>query len=84
MRLSPGVAGRPEVLYGYEAMRVVLDAIRAGGPDRERVRRAGTRIRARRSPLGRYVMRATGDIEGGRFALWALRGGRFEFVRMVE
>lgn len=83
-RLTPGGAGRPEALYGYEAMRVVLDAIRAGGPDRERVRRAGKRIRARRSPLGRYVMRATGDIEGGRFALWALRDGRFEFVRMVE
>jgi branched-chain amino acid transport system substrate-binding protein len=82
-RLSAEGAGRPEGLYGYEAMRVVLDAIRAGGPDRERVRRAGTRIRARRSPLGRYVMRATGDIEGARFALWALRDGRFEFVRMV-
>jgi ABC-type branched-subunit amino acid transport system substrate-binding protein len=83
-RLSPRGAGRPDVLYGYEAMRVVLDAIRAGGPDRERVRRAGTRLRARRSPLGRYVLRATGDLEGGRFALWALRDGRFEFVRMVE
>jgi hypothetical protein len=62
----------------------VLDAIRAGGRDRERVRRAGTRIRVRGRPLGRYVLRATGDIEGGRFALWALRDGRFEFVRMVE
>lgn len=77
-------ASRPEALYGYEAMKVVLDAIRAGGPDRERVRRAGTRTRARRSALGRYVLRGTGDIEGGRFGLWALRGGRFEFTRMIE
>jgi branched-chain amino acid transport system substrate-binding protein len=77
-------ASRPEALYGYEAMKVVLDAIRAGGPDRERVRRAGTRIRARRSALGRYVLRATGDIEGGRFALWVLRDGRFELARMIE
>jgi hypothetical protein len=29
-------------------------------------------------------MRASGDIDGGRFALWALRDGRFRFVRMVE
>jgi branched-chain amino acid transport system substrate-binding protein len=77
-------AARSEALYGYEAMRVILDAIRAGGRDRERVRRAGTRIRTRRSALGTYTLRASGDIDGGRFALWALRDGRFRFVRMVE
>jgi branched-chain amino acid transport system substrate-binding protein len=75
---------RPDAVYGYEAMRVVLDAIRAGGPNRELVRRAGMTIRTRRSPLGRYALRGTGDVEGARFALWALRDGRFEFVRMVE
>ena len=63
---------------------MILDAIRAGGRDRERVRRAGTRIRTRRSALGTYTLRASGDIDGGRFALWALRDGRFRFVRMVE
>jgi branched-chain amino acid transport system substrate-binding protein len=75
---------RPEALYGYEAMRVVLDAIRAGGRDRERVRRAGLRIRTRRSPLGSYGLRASGDVDSERFALWALRDGHFDFVRMVE
>jgi ABC-type branched-subunit amino acid transport system substrate-binding protein len=85
-RLSAGGpdGARPEALYGYEAMQVVLHAIRAGGRDRERVRRAGTRVSTRRSPLGRYVLRATGDVEGGRFALWTLRDRRFGFVRMVE
>jgi branched-chain amino acid transport system substrate-binding protein len=77
-------AVRSEALYGYEAMRLILDAIRAGGPDRERVRRAGISLRTRRSVLGSYTLRATGDIDGGRFALWALRDGRFRFVRMVE
>jgi branched-chain amino acid transport system substrate-binding protein len=76
-------AARSEALYGYEAMRVILDAIRAAGPDRERVRRAGMRMRTRRSALGSYMVRATGDVDGERFALWALRGGRFRFVRMV-
>ena len=42
------------------------------------------RIRTRRSPLGRYVLRGTGDVDTGRFALWTLRDGRFEFVRTVE
>ena len=61
-RLDPELA-RPEALLGYEAMSVVLDAIRAGGPDRERVRRAGTRTRTRESPLGGYLLRATGDVD---------------------
>jgi branched-chain amino acid transport system substrate-binding protein len=60
---------RPEALLGYRAMRLVLDAIRAGGRDRDRVRRAGMR---------------GGEVDGGRFALWVLRDGRFDFVRMVE
>jgi branched-chain amino acid transport system substrate-binding protein len=77
-------ADRPEALYGYEAMNLVLDAIRTGGPDRDRVRRAGTRIRARRSALGYYRLRRTGDVDTGRLALWTLRDGRFEFERMVE
>jgi branched-chain amino acid transport system substrate-binding protein len=77
-------AARPEALYGYEAMNVVLDAIRAGGPDRTRVRRAGTHIRTRNSPLGPYLLRGTGDVNTQRFALWTLREGRFEFTHMVE
>ena len=63
---------------------MVLDAIRAGGPDRDRVRRAGTRIRTRNSPLGGYLLRGTGDVNTQRFALWALRDGRFQFERMVD
>jgi len=77
-------AARPEAVYGYEAMRLVLDAIRSGGPDRARVRAAALRIRQRHSPLGTYRVRATGEVEHARFALWALRDGGFEFERMVE
>jgi branched-chain amino acid transport system substrate-binding protein len=76
-------AARPEALYGYEAMRLVLDSIRTGGPDRARVRRAALRIGVRRSPLGDYLMRGTGDVDNERFAIWTLREGRFEFDRMV-
>jgi branched-chain amino acid transport system substrate-binding protein len=82
-RQGPKVA-RPEALYGYEAMRLVLDAIRAGGADRARVSRAALRIRERQSPLGPYRVRATGEVEDARFALYALRDGGFEFERMLE
>jgi branched-chain amino acid transport system substrate-binding protein len=78
-----GVA-RPEAVYGYEAMRLVLDAIRAGGADRARVTHEALRIRWRDSPLGPYRVRATGEVESVRFVLHVLRDGRFEFERMVE
>jgi branched-chain amino acid transport system substrate-binding protein len=76
---------RPEALYGYEAMRLVLDAIRAAGPDRARVIEEAIRIRERRhTPLGVYRVRATGEVETSSFALYALRDGRFAFERMLE
>jgi branched-chain amino acid transport system substrate-binding protein len=75
---------RPEAVYGYEAMRLVLDAIRAAGADRAGVIREALRIRERSSPLGSYRVRATGEVETARFALHALREGHFEFVRMLE
>jgi branched-chain amino acid transport system substrate-binding protein len=74
-RAEGRAAARPEALYGYESMRVVLDALRAGGADRARVRRAALGARARSGSLG--------DVDSGRFSLWALREGRFVFVRMV-
>jgi branched-chain amino acid transport system substrate-binding protein len=85
LRDSGGAAvARPEALYGYEAMRLVLDAIGTAGADRARVIREGLRIRERRSPLGPYRVRATGEVETTRFALHALRDGRFQFERMLD
>ena len=77
-----GVA-RPEAVYGYEAMRLVLDAVAEGGRDRERVIDAAMRIRERTSPLGVLRIRATGDVEESRFALYALSDGSFRFMRVV-
>jgi branched-chain amino acid transport system substrate-binding protein len=74
---------RPEAVYGYEAMRLVLDAIAQAGPDRSRVIAAALAVRKRSSPLGPYGVRATGDVDDERFALYSLRNGRFEFVRIV-
>jgi branched-chain amino acid transport system substrate-binding protein len=75
---------RPEAVYGYEAMRLVLNAIAAAGPDRGRVIASALAIRRRGSPLGVYEVRATGDVDEERFAIYTLRDGRFEFDRVVR
>jgi hypothetical protein len=64
-------------------MRLVLDAIADAGPDRRRVIAAALAIRSRRSPLDTYGVRATGDVDEERFALYSLQNGRFEFERIV-
>jgi branched-chain amino acid transport system substrate-binding protein len=78
----------PEALWGYESVRVVLDAIRAaqgdGGPaDRADVIRAALQPRVRRSPIGTYQVRRNGAIEGLPMALYRLKGDRFEFVHTL-
>jgi branched-chain amino acid transport system substrate-binding protein len=78
----------PEALWGYEAVRVVLDAIRTaqrnGRPaNRAEVVRAALAPRVRRSPIGTYQVRRNGAVEGLPMALYRLHGDRFEFVRAV-
>ena len=71
-------AARPEALYGYEAARLVIDAVHAVGGRRSAVVREGLRVRSRGSPLGRYQVSASGDISATDVAVYRLRGGRFE------
>jgi branched-chain amino acid transport system substrate-binding protein len=80
--LAGPTAARPEAVYGYEAMRLILDAVERGGRDRARVAAAALAMGERRSALGPYRVRGTGDVDGERFALFALENGRFRFVRM--
>jgi branched-chain amino acid transport system substrate-binding protein len=85
VRATAGAAAaRPEAVYGYEAMRLVLDAIAKAGPDRGRVIRRALATGTRRSPLGEFAVRATGDVDRDEFAVWALRDGRFEYERMIK
>jgi ABC-type branched-subunit amino acid transport system substrate-binding protein len=70
-----------EALYGYESMRLVLDAIDAAGPTRRGVIRAALTPRSRRSPVGRYDIHASGDVTPDRLALYRLRDGLFTFER---
>ena len=83
-RRDGAALARPEALYGYEAMQLVLDALRDAGADRRAVMRAALRIRTRDSVIGSYDVRGTGDVSSDAFAAYWLRGGRFVFEGMVR
>ena len=81
-------AAQPAALWGYESVRVVLDALRAaqgdGRPaDRADVIRAALTPRTRRAPIGTYQVRRNGAVEGVPLGLYRLEGDRFEFVRAL-
>jgi branched-chain amino acid transport system substrate-binding protein len=62
----------PSVLYGYEAMSLVLDAIRAAGShgnDRQTVIENVFATHGRRSVLGRYSIEANGEPTFKRFGV---------------
>lgn len=76
-RLFP--SGRSPVvqaLYGYEAMRLVLDAIAVGGPDREQVRNSVLATRRRHGVIGKYGFDRYGDTTSRRFGLSRIRNGQ--------
>ena len=81
-----GEAG-PYVLYGYEAMTVVLDAIRAAGvhgDDRQSVIDGLFAVRNRNSVLGRYSIEANGETTLSRYGVDRVRHGRPVFDRAID
>jgi ABC-type branched-subunit amino acid transport system substrate-binding protein len=79
----------PAALWGYESVRVVLEAIRGaqrnGKPaERADVIREALRPRVRRSPIGIYEVRRNGAVEGLSLGLYRLEGDRFEFSRALR
>jgi branched-chain amino acid transport system substrate-binding protein len=81
-----GEAG-PYALYGYEAMSVVLAAIRQAGSrgnDRQAVIRRFFATKDRDSVLGRYSVRADGETTLARFGVDRVQGGRAVFYRAIE
>jgi ABC-type branched-subunit amino acid transport system substrate-binding protein len=74
----------PEALYGYESIRVVLDAVERVGADRRAVARSVLTPGPRRSPLGRYRVLRGGDVSEERLALFQLENRRLEFERLVR
>lgn len=76
----------PAALFGYEAMRAVLDAIRRAGRngnDRRAVVAAFFSATHRRSVLGPWSVDARGDTSAGAVGAYVARGGRLRFVRAL-
>jgi branched-chain amino acid transport system substrate-binding protein len=81
-----GEAG-PYVLYGYEAMTLVLGAIRdagARGNDRQTVVNGLFAVHNRNSVLGRYSIEPNGETTLMRYAVDRVRRGRPVFDRQIE
>lgn len=75
-------------LYGYEAMRLVLDTIRSLGGDggsRDAFLPALMKTHDRSSPLGRYSITPAGDSTLGRYGVYRLGGdGDAVYVRALR
>jgi branched-chain amino acid transport system substrate-binding protein len=76
-----------EALYGYEAMSVVLDAIRRAGSrgnDRQAVIDSFFALRNRNSVLGRYSIDAGGETTLSRYGVDRIVGSRPVFFRAID
>jgi branched-chain amino acid transport system substrate-binding protein len=85
-RTFHGQAG-PWVLYGYEAMDGVLDAIRragSGGNNRPDVIRSYFSTRDRDSVIGRYSVMANGETTLSTYGVDIVKGGRPVFSRAID
>jgi branched-chain amino acid transport system substrate-binding protein len=77
----------PDALYGYEAMSVVLAAIRkagAQGNKRPAVIRAFFATRNRDSVLGRYSIQPSGDTTLSRYGVERIVNGQLAFYKALE
>lgn len=78
-----GAAVAADALYGYEAMRLTLDAIdaaRGDADDRRAVTRQALLPRSRRSVLGDYSVSAGGDLAPARFGYYRRTAGGLRFL----
>jgi branched-chain amino acid transport system substrate-binding protein len=85
-RLFGGEAG-PFVLYGYEAMSVVLDSIRRAGVrgnNRSAVIASFMATRDRASVLGRYSIEADGETTLSTYGVERVAGGQPVFYRAID
>jgi branched-chain amino acid transport system substrate-binding protein len=85
-----GSAGRLDGIWGYEAMSLMLDAIRRASDDgrrdvtRTRVLHSIFATRDRRSVLGRYSIDQAGDTTLRRFGVYHVVGGRLVFWKAMH
>jgi branched-chain amino acid transport system substrate-binding protein len=86
-RKTFGVQGGAEALYGYEAMTLVLDAIRAAGEhgnDRQTVIDRVMSTHDRDSVIGEYSIEADGESTISRYGVDRVQEGRPVFYRALD
>jgi branched-chain amino acid transport system substrate-binding protein len=74
----------PYAVQGYEAMRLVLDAVAAVGPRRRAVVRWLHDVRNRQSVLGTYSFDRFGDPTLRDYGLYRIRGGSLQWAGAVR
>jgi len=75
----------PYAIYGYEAMRLALDAIsRAGSTDRAAIREALFGTRDRQSVLGTYSIDENGDTTLTDYGVYRIEDGELAFDQTVQ
>ena len=81
-----GAEGGPDALYGYEAMKLVLDAVRSSGArgnDRQTVIAHVFATRTRSSVIGRYSVQSNGETTPSQYGVDRVSAGRPVFLRAV-
>jgi branched-chain amino acid transport system substrate-binding protein len=75
----------PYAIYGYEAMRLVLDAIeRAGSTKKEDVLKALFATKDRQSVLGTYSIDENGDTTLTDYGVYSIENGELKFDQTVK
>jgi branched-chain amino acid transport system substrate-binding protein len=85
-RATFGVEGGTYALYGYEAMTIVLDAVRgsgARGDDRQAVIDRVFATKDRNSVLGRYSVEPDGETTLPQYGVDRVSDGRLVFLRAI-
>jgi len=75
----------PYAIYGYEAMRLALDAIqRAGSTDKNAIREALFATRDRQSVLGTYSIDENGDTTLTDYGIYTIEDGELVFDQTIQ
>jgi branched-chain amino acid transport system substrate-binding protein len=83
---GPGDPGQ-YAIFGYEAMSLVLDAIKRAGPngtDRAAVLDQIMHTKDRKSVIGTYSITDTGDTTLKNYGVYAIENGSLKYVEAVE
>jgi branched-chain amino acid transport system substrate-binding protein len=74
----------PYAIYGYEAMRLVLDTIAEAGTDRQSVIDQLFETSGRESVLGTYDIDENGDTTLTDYGVYSIAGGELQFDRTIK